>query len=326
MDVFWYALVGLLLAGYLALESLDFGTGLLFLTVREERDRERLRRGVVPLFLANEVWLVAFTGLLLGALPGLESGLLHGLRSYLLVLLTAWFLRDAALWFRTAHPGDRWRRGWDAVLPAASLVLAAGWGLVLATLIRGLSTDGRGQAVGTLGDALHPLALLCAALTVVASLRQGALHACRAQPDGAVRHRLTRLARRLAVALAPLVLLAAVLGGLDGGDLPATAVLGALAAACVYVSERAAAAGMFGRALVWGTVPLLALPVTVGLVHGTTVLATRSGVGAVALADAVANSASLTLLTVTVLPALVAVALGQVWMWRVFGGTGRPPS
>ncbi|WP_406384906.1 hypothetical protein [Streptomyces sp. NBC_01618] len=63
-------------------------------------------------------------------------------------------------------------------------------------------------------------------------------------------------------------------------------------------------------ALLLGITPLLALPVMVGVVHGTTVLATRSGRGELALSRAVADSGSLTLLAVTVLPALIAVALG----------------
>ncbi|WP_149179213.1 cytochrome d ubiquinol oxidase subunit II [Streptomyces sp. TRM49041] len=319
MDIFWYALIGLLFTGYLALESIDFGVGLLFLLAREERDRERLRRGVVPLFLANEVWLVATVGLLFGALPLLEGELLHALRTPVVLLLSAWYLRDAALWFRTAHPGAGWRRTWDVVLPAASLVLAAGWGAVLAALIRGLSTDGHGHAVAAAGDVAHPLALLGAALVVAACLRQGTLFTARRLPhDSPLLGRLNRFSRPLTRCLLGLVLLAAVRAA-GVTDAPVTVLLvGVLAAAGVYASERSAAAGRPGTALLLGAAPLLALPVTVGLANGTTVLATRSGEGALVLSDAVADPASLTLLSMTVLPALIAVAFGQVWMWRVF--------
>ncbi|CAL9310601.1 cytochrome d ubiquinol oxidase subunit II [Streptomyces sp. NPDC095602] len=328
MDLFWYALTGLLLAGYLALESVDFGMGLLSALARTERDRERARRAVVPLFLANEVWLVAFVGLLLGAMPLLEGQLLPALRGPVVALLCAWVLRDAALWFRTALPTGGWRRTWDVVLPAASLVLAAGWGMVLAVLIRGLSTGGDGHAVAALADLVHPFSLVCAAVVTVASLRQGVLFAVRRLPAAdPAQARLARLAGRLHWPLVGLVLLAALSAAWMTGAPVAVAAIGAAAALGTYASERLRGAGRPGAALLLGTAPLLALPAAVGAVNGTTVLATRSGEGALTLAEAVADPASLWLLAVVALPVLAGVAYGQVWMWRVFAPPGaRTPA
>ncbi|NEA55090.1 cytochrome d ubiquinol oxidase subunit II [Streptomyces sp. SID13666] len=327
MDVFWYALVGLLLAGYLALESLDFGVGMLLPLAGTETDRARMRRTVVPLFLANEVWLVAFGGLLFGALPLLEGELLYALRQPLLAVLCAWFLRDAALWFRTAHPGTGWRRSWDIVVPAASLVLAAGWGAVLATLIRGLSTNGNGHAVATAGDLMHPFTLLCAGLTVAGSLRQGSLFAARSLPEGGtLRVRLGRLTRVLTPILILLLLVTGAVGAAATDAPVAVVTVAVLAVVGVYVSDRVQATGRTGVALLLGTAPLVVLPVMVGFSNGTTVLATRSGEGALTLSRAIADTASLTLLTATVLPALIAVLLGQLWIWRVFARVTRQPA
>ncbi|MFD3936230.1 cytochrome d ubiquinol oxidase subunit II [Streptomyces sp. NPDC058611] len=326
MDVFWYALVGLLLAGYLALESIDFGVGMLLPLADTESGRAHMRRTVVPLFLANEVWLVAFAGLLFGALPLFEGELLHALRLPVLALLCAWFLRDAALWFRTAHPGSGWRRSWDTVLPVASLVLAAGWGAVLAALIRGLSSDGSGQAVATTADLTHPFALLCAALAVAGSLRQGSLFAARGLPErSALRVRLGRTTRILTPTLLVLLLLTVAAGAMATDASVAVAVVAALAVAAVYGSDRVQATGRTGLALLLGTAPLVALPVMVGAANGTTVLATRSGDGDLGLSRAIADPASLSLL-VTVLPVLVAVVLGQLWFWRIFARTGPRPA
>ncbi|GAA2611518.1 cytochrome d ubiquinol oxidase subunit II [Streptomyces tubercidicus] len=322
MDVFWYALVGLLLAGYLALESIDFGVGMLLPLADTEPGRADMRRTVVPLFLANEVWLVAFAGLLFGALPLLEGELLYALRLPIVVLLSAWFLRDAALWFRSAHPGAGWRRSWDIVLPVTSLVLAAGWGAVLATLVRGLSLHGNGQAVATAADLVHPFTLLCAALAVAGSLRQGSLFVSRNLPrDGALSVRLGRLNQALTPALLVLLALTAAVGAAVTDAPVAVAVVAALGAVGVYVSGLLRSAGRTTAALLLGAAPLLALPVMVGVANGTTVLATRSGEGELALSRAIADSASLGLLTVTVLPALIAVVLGQLWIWRVFART-----
>ncbi|MEV6479355.1 cytochrome d ubiquinol oxidase subunit II [Streptomyces sp. NPDC051576] len=326
MDIFWYVLTGLLLVGYLSLESIDFGVGMLVPALGAEPDRERLRGRIVPLFLANEVWLVAFVGLLFGAFPQAEGTLLHVLRPYVVVLVCAWMLRDAALWFRTARPGAGWRRLWDAVLPSAGVALAVGWGIVFAVLIRGLSTDGHGRAAAALGDLAHPLAPVCALLAVAASLRQGALFACRALPGhDAVREPAVQVARQSGRALIGLLLLLAVLVAATT-DVPVAAVAGVAAAGVVYASGRALAVGRVDRALLYGAAGWLSLPVTVIAVHGTTLLATRSGTGSLTVSATAADSGSLTLLTVTVLPALVPVAIGQVWMWRVFGRRGARPT
>ncbi|WP_344639914.1 cytochrome d ubiquinol oxidase subunit II [Kitasatospora cystarginea] len=329
MDIFWYALVGLLLVGYLTLEGADFGVGMLIPFARDEADRARMRRLVVPLFLANEVWLVAFVGLLFGALPLLEGKLLAGLRIPVTLLLLAWFLRDAALWFRSAHPGAGWRRAWDAVLPVASLVLAAGWGVVLSVLIRGLSIGGGGQPTATLGDLLHPFTLGSAAVLVLASLRQGIFFtALSAGGDNPLGERADRLAKQLTLALAGLILLTAVIGLVSCDAKVAVAINGLFPAIAVLGSGRDHANGKTVRALARGAAPLIALPVSVGIANGTTALATRSGVGELSLGDAVAASSTLTLLAVTVLPALVAVAFAQAWFWRVFApgrSAGRAP-
>ncbi|MFE5401269.1 cytochrome d ubiquinol oxidase subunit II [Streptomyces sp. NPDC056580] len=319
MDVFWYALTGLLLAGYLALEGADFGVGMLMPFAGPETGRARLRRSVVPLFLANEVWLVAFGGLLFGALPVAEGEVLRALRLPFLAVLTAWFLRDGALWFRTAHGGAGWRRTWDATLAAASLVLAAGWGVLLGMLVRGLSTSSDGHPVVTAADLAHPFTLLCGALAVTGSLRQGSLHAARRLPEGSpLRVLLGRLTRVLTPVLLVLPLLVVATAGTVTDAPVAVGAVAALAAAGVYASDRVQATGRTGAALVLGAAPLAALPAMVGAANGTTVLATRSGAGGLELAGAVADSGSLALLTATVLPALVFVALGQLWFWRVF--------
>ncbi|MFJ8476087.1 cytochrome d ubiquinol oxidase subunit II [Kitasatospora sp. NPDC094011] len=326
MDIFWYALVGLLMVGYLTLEGTDFGVGMLLPFARGEADRARMRRSVVPLFLANEVWLVAFVGLLFGALPLLEGELLSALRIPVTLLLLAWFLRDAALWFRSALPGAGWRRAWDAVLPVASLVLAAGWGVVLSVLIRGMSTGDLGRPTATLGDLLHPFTLGSAAVMVLASLRQGLFFtALSGGGDNPLGERADLLAKRLTPALAGLILVTAVIGLVTCDAKIAVAINGLLPAVAVLGSGRDHAKGRTARALARGTAPLIAMPVSVGIAHGGTVLATRSGVGQLSLDTAVAASSTLTLLAVVVLPGLVAVAFAQAWFWRVFTPLGRTP-
>ncbi|WP_213452997.1 cytochrome d ubiquinol oxidase subunit II [Rhizomonospora bruguierae] len=84
MEFFWYGVLGLFFAGYLALAGYDYGAGLLL--------RAAGRDGLTalgPYFLGNEVWLVAAVGVLFGAFPRLEGELISSLYPAILAGLVA---------------------------------------------------------------------------------------------------------------------------------------------------------------------------------------------------------------------------------------------
>ncbi|MDH2429579.1 cytochrome d ubiquinol oxidase subunit II [Sphaerisporangium sp. TRM90804] len=152
MEIIWLAVFAALLIGYFALEGFDIGVGMLLpvLSRASERagepgtpqaHRDRLVAAVAPFVLANEVWLVAVAGALIGVYPSLEGEVLHGLYPVVVALLVSWVMRDAGLWFRRRLDGARWRAFWDAALCAASWGLALTWGVALASVVRGLPAN-----------------------------------------------------------------------------------------------------------------------------------------------------------------------------------------
>lgn len=142
MDVIWFILLGLLLTGYFACDGVTTGSGILLRALgRTERERRAVITSFGPFFLANEVWLIATGGVLLGAFPLLERHLLAGLHPFVVAVLVAWVLRDAAVWFRSRIGLAGWRSRWDRLLVVASCALAALWGLVLGVLMYGLPSD-----------------------------------------------------------------------------------------------------------------------------------------------------------------------------------------
>jgi cytochrome bd-type quinol oxidase subunit 2 len=138
MQTVLWILVTFFFTGYLVLEGFDFGVGLL-LARGAATQRDELARRISPLFLGNEVWLIAAVGLLIGAFPHLESTQGPRLYPIIVIILLGWMARDAGLWFRA-----RANRDWcDRAIALASLVLAFGWGFLLTDIAEGGSTIAR---------------------------------------------------------------------------------------------------------------------------------------------------------------------------------------
>ena len=150
MDVVWFVLFAVLLAGYFALEGFDLGVGLLLPFLGHTRqDKDRVVAAIAPFVLANEVWLVAVAGTLFGVYPMLEGPVLFGLYPLVVAMLLSWILRDAGLWFRRRLDGDGWQRFWAAMISVGSLGLSFGWGMTLYA-----------AASGFRAPLLHPVGLM----------------------------------------------------------------------------------------------------------------------------------------------------------------------
>ncbi|WP_084958551.1 cytochrome d ubiquinol oxidase subunit II [Thermoactinospora rubra] len=156
METLWFAVFAVLLAGYFALEGFDLGVGLLLPVLgRTQERRDRMVAAVAPFVLANEVWLVAVAGTLIGVYPALEGEILFSLYPLVVAMLVSWVLRDAGLWFRRRADGDGWRALWDLAIAGGSLGLAMGWGMAL-------------YALATGSGPIHPIGILVGAFVALA--------------------------------------------------------------------------------------------------------------------------------------------------------------
>ncbi|MFI6785814.1 cytochrome d ubiquinol oxidase subunit II [Nonomuraea sp. NPDC050383] len=150
MELIWFVVFTLLLAGYFALEGFDLGVGLLMPVIgRTQETRDRMVAAMAPFVLANEVWLVAVAGALFGVYPSLEGEVLFGLYPMVVAMLLSWVVRDAGLWFRRRIGGAGWRRFWDLMIMLGSLGLSFGWGVTLYAVATGFGSS-----------LLHPVGLL----------------------------------------------------------------------------------------------------------------------------------------------------------------------
>ncbi|MDT0343378.1 cytochrome d ubiquinol oxidase subunit II [Streptomyces litchfieldiae] len=144
MELIAALLLGFFFAGYFVLGGADIGLGMLLPYLgREESERQLAVAGVWPVFLANEVWLVATAGVFIGCFPALEGELFSGLVLVLVPLLAGWMIRDAGLWWGRQAP----RAGfWLTVV--GSWTLALSWGWLIASLLTDTPTEPAPPALG----------------------------------------------------------------------------------------------------------------------------------------------------------------------------------
>ena len=139
LSALWFALIGLLWAGYFFLEGFDFGVGMISPFVsRDDTDRRMCLNAVGPVWDGNEVWLLVAGGATFAAFPLWYGALFSGAYLALCLVLLALIIRNVSFEFRAKidHPG--WRRTWDVANFVGSLVAALVWGVAFTNFAHGL--------------------------------------------------------------------------------------------------------------------------------------------------------------------------------------------
>ncbi|WP_449432701.1 cytochrome d ubiquinol oxidase subunit II [Pseudomonas putida] len=155
---------------YVLLDGTDLGVGMLMLGNRADEDRETLALTILPVWDANETWLVLGGGGMLALFPVAYAILLPALYLPFLLMFMALILRAVGLEFREHLP----KKGLaDATLLAGSLVATLCQGLILGALIQGVPHSG-GQYSGNGWEWLAVFPLSCAAALAVGYLWLGA--------------------------------------------------------------------------------------------------------------------------------------------------------
>ncbi|MHA6310527.1 cytochrome d ubiquinol oxidase subunit II [Pantoea sp. S-LA4] len=112
---------------YLLLDGTDLGVGMLFFWFHDNQQRELMTHSILPVWDANETWLVLAAGGLLALFPPVYSLLLSELSAPLFVMLLALVVRAMALEYR-AQSSTRLRHWLDRIMASSS---------ALATFIQG---------------------------------------------------------------------------------------------------------------------------------------------------------------------------------------------
>ena len=191
LNLIWFALLGILLAGYAVLDGFDLGVGILHPLASTDHERRLFINAIGPLWDGNEVWLVTFGGALFAMFPAAYATIFSGFYTAFMLLLVALIFRAVSLEFRGKIRSTRWKGIWDWSFFSSSLLATLLFGIAAGNGIRGIPLDERGLFLGSILDLLNPYSLLVGFFTVSLFAMHGAIFLY-LKTEGAVQERLGR--------------------------------------------------------------------------------------------------------------------------------------
>lgn len=160
LNLIWFVLIGVLLAGYAVLDGFDLGVGIIHPVLRTEKKRNVAIKAIGPLWDGNEVWLVTFGGALFAAFPEAYATIMSAMYLPIMLLLFSLILRAISIDFRNKVEATFWKLFWDVGFNVSSLTATLVFGIAAGNLIAGIPLDERGVFTGTTLDLFgaYPLA------------------------------------------------------------------------------------------------------------------------------------------------------------------------
>jgi cytochrome bd-type quinol oxidase subunit 2 len=151
---------------YVLLDGTDLGVGILLGLTTGAEKRRAMALTILPVWDANETWLVLGGGGLLALFPIAYAILLPALYLPFILMFGALIVRAMALEFRDQIREGAVKRVVDAILSCGSLVAGGCQGMVLGTLVRGVP-EHDGQYAGNGWIWFSAFAFYSAAVLVV---------------------------------------------------------------------------------------------------------------------------------------------------------------
>jgi cytochrome d ubiquinol oxidase subunit II len=175
LDLIWFVLVAVLVAGYAMLDGFDLGVGFLHLLVpRSEQERRLSLASVAPVWDGNEVWLLTAGGALFAAFPPVYATVFSGFYLAMMLVLLGLIVRAVSIEARNRGTSPAWRRFFDRSFVAGSTLVALLLGVAVGNLMCGLPLDANGEYAGSFADLLNPFPLFIGATTLAMFAMQGA--------------------------------------------------------------------------------------------------------------------------------------------------------
>jgi cytochrome d ubiquinol oxidase subunit II len=175
LELLWFTLLGVLLAGYAILDGFDLGVGLLHPLAKTDTERRLFMNSIGPLWDGNEVWLVTFGGALFAAFPHAYATAFSAFYLPFMFLLFALIFRAVSMEFRSKRSSERWRKGWDTAFFAASALATLLFGVAVGNSMIGLPIGSDMEFQGSFFDLLPPFALLVGVLTLATFMMHGSI-------------------------------------------------------------------------------------------------------------------------------------------------------
>jgi cytochrome d ubiquinol oxidase subunit II len=176
LNLLWFVLLGILLAGYAILDGFDLGVGILHPAARNEKERRVMINSIGPLWDGNEVWLVTFGGAMFAAFPNAYATVFSGFYVAFMLLLFALIFRAVSIEFRSKRDSKGWKLFWDYSFFGASALATFLFGVAAGNALMGIPIDANGVFTGSFFDLIRPYPILIGLLTVSFAVMHGAIY------------------------------------------------------------------------------------------------------------------------------------------------------
>ena len=318
-QVFWFIAIAVLWTGFFVLEGFDFGVGILRGVVGKTDEERRVAINTIgPLWDGNEVWLIVAAASMFAAFPAWYATMFSGFYVALVLLLVALIARGVSFEFRGKRDSERWRRNWDRLSTAGSLLAPFLIGVALANLLRGVPIDADQEFTGSFVDLLNPYSLFAGLTLVLLCVLHGSTF-LGLRTDGIVRERATKVAGRSSIAagVALLVFVTWTQLMLDRGAipdfLPAGAVLATFAVSWLVRDGRDGWAFAMTAFAIAATVATFFIDL-----YPTVMVSSTKAANSLTIQNASSSAYSLKLMTIVMLVFLPLVLVYQGWTYYVF--------
>ena len=215
MPEIFLAIIALMITAYIVLDGFDFGAGTVsLLFARAGDERRAIISAIGPFWDGNEVWLIAFGGMLMAAFPVALAAAFSGLYLAMFFIIWALILRGMSVELLMHMEDGVGRTLCTFVFGGASAALSLLFGVALGNVVRGMPLSGSEPLDLPLFTSFLPrepvgvldtYTLLVGVLAVVALAWHGALYLSWKAEDP-LRVRVRRAVRPLGIATAVLYL------------------------------------------------------------------------------------------------------------------------
>lgn len=176
LQVTWFLLIGVLLAGYSVLDGFDLGAGFWHLVLKKDEQRRSVLSAIAPVWDGNEVWLLTGGGAIFAAFPPVYASVFSAFYLALMLVLYGLIFRAVSLEVRNKMESGRWRGAWDWAFGIGSLLPALLFGVALGNVARGLPLDAQGNYTGSFFDLLNPYSLVAGVTGLALFVQHGLLY------------------------------------------------------------------------------------------------------------------------------------------------------
>ncbi|HFE48796.1 MAG TPA: cytochrome d ubiquinol oxidase subunit II [Chromatiaceae bacterium] len=181
MKLIWWALVGVLLIGFVVMDGMDLGVGtLLPFMSKDDVERRVVINTVGPHWDGNQVWFITAAGALFAAWPAVYAAAFSGFYFAMMLVLFALFFRPVGFDYRSKLENPKWRNFWDWGLFIGSMLPGLVFGIAFGNLLQGVPFHYddflRPYYTGSFLGLFNPFALLSGVVSLGMLTLHGAIY------------------------------------------------------------------------------------------------------------------------------------------------------